>query len=472
MLEISQKKTPYNEEAEQYVLGGILNDNQSFENINEFLHEDHFYSEIHKKIYFFIKQFLSKSLVASPITMKSLFEKDEIFKEVEGHKYLYQISSIAMNSNNILDYAKIVYELATRRELIKIGKKITDTAYDPQNKLNADEQIEAGEQELFELASKNLSGSKMQTLSFTMLKSLQNIEYIKKNNDSILGISTGFDDLDHILSGLQSSDLIILAARPSMGKTALALNMAINSAQKLRRGEKTTVGFFSLEMSSEQLATRALSMISEVSSMKLRNGHFTMDEWENKIMPASKELQDLSFLIDDAPALSISALRTRARRMKRQHNLSVLYVDYLQLLRSSSRQADGNRVIEVSEVSQGLKAIAKELNIPVIALSQLSRAVEQREDKRPQLSDLRESGSIEQDADIVMFLYREAYYLKRKEPVDDNQERHNLWLNKVSAVDNLAQIIIAKQRNGPIGNVTLYYDDRTTKFKNYLDLSK
>ncbi|MEK6734173.1 MAG: replicative DNA helicase, partial [Pseudomonadota bacterium] len=334
------------------------------------------------------------------------------------------------------------------------------------------------EQELFNLGTLGReSNANFAAIKSSLTIALEKIQVAFKRQEHITGISTGFLDLDKYLCGMQNSDLLILAGRPSMGKTALAINLALNSCFYLRDHHKKnkdeeevtpSVGFFSLEMSSEQLATRMMAIISEVHSSNLRSGQISESDF-TKIVKASKDLAELSFFIDDTPSVSIAALRTRARRMKRRHNLSLLVIDYLQLIRGSSKSSEDSRVQEISEITQGLKAIAKELNIPVIALSQLSRAVEQREDKRPLLSDLRESGSIEQDADIVMFIYRDEYYLVRKQPKEGTSE-YEKWQSDMNKVTNVAEVIIAKQRNGPVGGVKLHFDSRTTKFDNHIDI--
>ncbi len=322
------------------------------------------------------------------------------------------------------------------------------------------------------------SNANFRAIKSSLGVALEKIQLAFKRQEKITGISTGFIDIDKLLCGMQNSDLIILAARPSMGKTALAVNLALNACLHMRQSNKMdpekdaspppSVGFFSLEMSSEQLATRMMAISSEVHSSNLRSGQITENDF-TKIVKASKDLAELSFFIDDTPSISIAALRTRARRMKRRHNLGLLVIDYLQLIKGSSKSSEGNRVQEISEITQGLKAIAKEINIPVIALSQLSRAVEQREDKRPLLSDLRESGSIEQDADIVMFIYRDEYYLVRKQPQEGTAE-YEKWQAEMNKVTNTAEVIIAKQRNGPIGSAKLHFDSRTTKFDNHIDI--
>jgi replicative DNA helicase len=351
--------------------------------------------------------------------------------------------------------------------LIQIGENIVNTAYDSTLENTGAEQLEMAESKLYQLASEGINEKSFVSIKEHVASSLDSINRAMKNSDHVTGISTGLIDLDTKLSGFHNSDLVIIAGRPGMGKTAFAINFAFNACRSLLKKTepdlpKPSVGFFSLEMSSEQLSTRLLSMLTKVDSSLLRSGKVN-EEHYNDLRRAATELAQMPFFIDDTPALTISAVRTRARKLKRKHNLGILFIDYLQLLRGSNKSE--NRVIEVSEITQGLKALAKELNVPVIALAQLSRAVEQREDKRPMLSDLRESGSIEQDADVVMFLYREEYYLRRQEPKQDDV-KYSEWVDKLSKVHNFAEILVAKHRNGAIGNVPVYYEDRYSTVSN------
>ena len=407
-------------------------------------------------------------MIATPVTLKNHFDKDEALVSIGGAEYLARLAGLSAMVINIADYARTVYDLAVRRKLIEIGGDIVNDAFDKEIELTAAQQIEQAEQTLYTLASEGRSGSGFVMLKKSLKEAIDRAQLAYKHHGKVSGISSGFVDMDALLGGLQDSDLLILAGRPSMGKTALAINIALNACNYLCEITKDqapkSVGFFSLEMSSEQLAARMLSMISKVNAAKLRTGNLTDDDFTH-IVRANKEMQELPFFIDDTPALTISALRTRARRLKRKHNLGLLVIDYLQLVRGTTKAGEGNRVQEISEITQGLKAIAKELNIPVIALSQLSRAVEQREDKHPQLSDLRESGSIEQDSDIVMFIYRDEYYESRKEPRVGTPE-HDAWQARMDEVMNISEVIIAKQRHGPIGAVKLYFDSNTTKFSN------
>ena len=459
---------PSNIQAEQMLLGAILTNNELLNYVSEFLRLEHFFEPIHQKIYNAIEAITEKGLIATPITLRSMLTQDELFQKIEGAEYLAKLITMSMMVINPIDYGKIIYDLAIKRNLINIGEEVVNNAYNSSLEVEAKEQIEHAEAKLYNLASKGLNEKSFTKIGISISESLANINRAMKNNDHVIGISTGLIDLDNKLFGFHNSDLIILAGRPSMGKTAFAINLALNACNNMRlknirdNQEIQSVGFFSLEMSSEQLTTRLLSMCAEIDSTSLRTGVLGEEKY-NRLRKEANTLSELQFFIDDTPALSITTIRTRARRMKRQHNLGILFIDYLQLIRGVSKAE--NRVSEIAEITQGLKAIAKELNIPVIALSQLSRAVELREDKKPMLSDLRESGTIEQDADIVMFIYREEYYLTRKEP-SAGDAKHAEWLDKLSKVYNIADIIVAKHRNGPIGNVSLYYDSQYSKFSN------
>ncbi|MEY4463061.1 MAG: hypothetical protein RLZZ81_32 [Pseudomonadota bacterium] len=467
-LPIPKRRLPYNTQAEQMLLGAILTNNELLSYVSEFLRLEHFFEPIHQKIYNAIEKINEKGLIATPITLRSMLTHDELFKEMEETEYLAKLITMSMMVINPVDYGKIIYDLAIKRNLINIGEEVVNNAYNSSLEVEAKEQIEHAEAKLYDLASEGLNEKSFTKIGISISESLASINRAMKNNDHVIGISTGLLDLDNKLFGFHNSDLVILAGRPSMGKTAFAINLALNACNNMRlknirdNQEIQSVGFFSLEMSSEQLTTRLLSMCAEIDSTSLRTGILGEEKY-NRLRKEANTLSELQFFIDDTPALSISAIRTRARRMKRKHNLGILFIDYLQLIRGASKSE--NRVSEISEITQGLKAIAKELNIPVIALSQLSRAVELREDKKPMLSDLRESGTIEQDADIVMFIYREEYYLTRKEPAAGDV-KHAEWLDKLNKVYNIADIIVAKHRNGPVGNVPLYYDSQYSKFSN------
>ena len=456
-----ERVLPANIKAEQMLLGAVLINPTLIEQINEFLRAEHFFEPLHQKIYNSIEIISDKGLTPSVIALKSMLDKEPLFIELKGEEYLIKLTTMAMVVINPHDYGKIIFDLAIKRNLIQIGEDIVNTAYDSTLENTGTEQLEMAESKLYHLASEGINEKSFISIKDHVVSSLDSINRAMKNSDHVTGISTGLIDLDTKLSGFHNSDLVIIAGRPGMGKTAFAINFAFNACRSLLTKTepdllKPSVGFFSLEMSSEQLSTRLLSMLTKVDSSLLRSGKVN-EEHYNDLRRAATELAQMPFFIDDTPALTISAVRTRARKLKRKHNLGILFIDYLQLLRGSNKSE--NRVIEVSEITQGLKALAKELNIPVIALAQLSRAVEQREDKRPMLSDLRESGSIEQDADVVMFLYREEYYLRRQEPKQDDV-KYSDWVDKLSKVHNFAEILVAKHRNGAIGNVPVYYEDR------------
>lgn len=463
----TQREIPANVQAEQMLIGAIMINNEALNKVSEFLLPEHFYEPIHQKIYAAIGSILDKGISASPISLKSMLSNDEQFQQIGGSDYLGKLATIAMTVINVYDYGHIIYDLALKRNLINIGEEIVNIAYESGLDHSANDQIEEAEHRLFNLASDGSTDRGFLNIRDSVAISLDQISQAMKSSDHITGITTGYTDLDKKLSGFHNSDLLILAGRPSMGKTAFAINLAINACQALKNkhkdGPPPSVGFFSLEMSSEQLTTRILSMQTSIDSSALRAGRIG-EEHYNVLRKQATELGGLPLFIDDTPALSIAAIRTRARRLKRKNNLGILFIDYLQLIRGSTKNE--NRVLEVSEITQGLKALAKELNIPIIALSQLSRAVEQRDDKRPMLSDLRESGAIEQDADIVMFIYREEYYLTRKEPTAGTPQ-YTEWLEHLNKVHNLAEIIVAKHRNGAIGIVQLFYDGSYSRFGNY-----
>ncbi len=461
-----------NLEAEQSLLGTIILNNEYLSRVLEFLLPEHFYEPAHQKIYAQIIHNVEKvSIVANQITLKQFFENDENIKAIGGAKYLSTLLASASGIFDIADYGRIIYDLALKRKLVMIGEDVVNRVYKTENNLSAQDQIEQAEANLFDLAEKGGNGkSDFRNISFSIKETLDKTLLARKRDSHISGVSTGFADLDKMLSGLQQSDLFILAGRPSMGKTAIAINIAVNACKFLNpdlddKKNLKAVGFFSLEMSSDQLASRILSMECSINATKFRTGQLSENEWE-VVATRSAEIAKMPFFIDDTPALSISAIRTRARRMLRKNNLGLLVIDYLQLIRGTSSRSAENRVQEVSEITQGLKAIAKELNIPVIALSQLSRAVEQREDKRPQLSDLRESGSIEQDADVVAFIYRDSYYKERTRPPENEVDKFQKWKNEMQQVAHKAEFIIAKQRNGPVGSVELFFDAEFTRFGN------
>ena len=462
---------PYNILAEQMLLGTLLVDNEALLKVADFLEADHFFDPAHKKIYAMIGTCLEKGMVANSITLKTHFDNDEALQNRGGAQYLADLSALSATIININHYGRTIYDLALRRQLITIGHEITNDAFETDQVLSAQEQIDIAEQKLFNISS---NYSERNQGLFPVNRSLHEVmneyEHALRDKGAFAGTPTNFIDLDLLLRGLQNSDLIVIAGRPSMGKTALALNIALNVAMNFQNHSpdsvRKTVGFFSLEMSSKQLTGRLLAILSGISASNMRWGSANVAEFE-LAMNASSALKDLPLLIDDTASISIASLRTRARRAKLRHNLGILFVAYLQLIRpTNTNNRDQNRVQEISEITQALKAIAKELQIPVVALSQLSRAVEQREDKRPVLADLRESGSIEQDADIVMFLYREEYYLKRKEPAVVGTDSYKGWLHEMNQVTGTCEIIVSKHRNGPVGNVMLHFDPNLTKFSN------
>ncbi len=455
------KELPNNIEAEQAVIGSILVSNDIFDEVNTIISSVNFYDPMHQKIFEAMESLIYKGMLANPITLKNYFEDEK--DDLNVPEYLVKITKFSTSVRQAIEYSKIIYDMFVRRELIKISEQTIDSA--KLNDLDTSGQsiIESSERLLFDLAEKGSFNSSLVKFDEAMKQTIEMASAAYKNEEGIVGVPTGLRDLDDKLGGLHQSDLIIIAGRPSMGKTSLATNIAFNAAQKLQEnGKKSSVAFFSLEMSSEQLSTRIISEQARISSNDIRRGRIS-DELFDKFLETSKNISELPLYIDETPAISIAALSNRARRIKRLFGLDMIVVDYIQLMRGTTFNKDG-RVQEISQITQGLKAIAKELSVPVVALSQLSRQVEQRDDHKPQLADLRESGSIEQDADVVMFVYREGYYLQRKEPREATVE-HAEWQAKMNEVAHLAQIIIGKQRHGPIGNVTLEFEERFTKFK-------
>ena len=454
------KELPNNIEAEQSVIGSILLANEIFDEVNTIISSKNFYDPMHQKIFAAVENLIFKGMLANPITLKNYFENEK--DEINVPDYLVKITKFSSSARQAIEYSKIIYDMFVRRELIKISETTIDIA--KLNDLNTSGQsiIENSEKLLFVLAEKGSFNSTIVKFDEAMKLTIEMASNAYKNEEGIVGVPTGLRDLDDRLGGLHQSDLVIIAGRPSMSKTALATNIAFNAASKLQDSKKkSTVAFFSLEMSSEQLSTRILSEQSRIKSNDIRRGKISEEQFD-KFIETSKNISELPLFIDETPAISVAALSNRARRIKRIYGLDLIVVDYIQLMRAVKTK-DG-RVQEISEITQGLKALAKELAVPVLALSQLSRAVEQRDDKKPLLSDLRESGSIEQDADVVMFVYREAYYLERKEPRPATVE-HAEWQAKMNEVSNLAEIIIGKQRHGPTGNVSLEFEAMFTKFR-------
>ena len=455
------KELPNNIEAEQAVIGSILVSNDIFDEINTIISSINFYDPMHQKIFEAVESLIYKGMLANPITLKNYFEDEK--DDLNVPEYLVKITKFSTSVRQAIEYSKIIYDMFVRRELIKISEQTIDSAKLNDLDTNGQSIIESSERLLFDLAEKGSFNSSLVKFDEAMKQTIEMASAAYKNEEGIVGVPTGLRDLDDKLGGLHQSDLIIIAGRPSMGKTSLATNIAFNAAQKLQEsGKKSSIAFFSLEMSSEQLSTRIISEQARISSNDIRRGRISDDQFD-KFLETSKNISELPLYIDETPAISIAALSNRARRIKRLFGLDMIVVDYIQLMRGTTFNKDG-RVQEISQITQGLKAIAKELSVPVVALSQLSRQVEQRDDHKPQLADLRESGSIEQDADVVMFVYREGYYLSRKEPREATVE-HAEWQAKMNEVAHLAQIIIGKQRHGPIGNVTLEFEERFTKFK-------
>jgi replicative DNA helicase len=455
------KELPNNIEAEQAVIGSILVSNDIFDEISTIISSINFHDPMHQKIFEAIESLIYKGMLANPITLKNYFEDEK--DDLNVPEYLVKITKFSTSVRQAVEYSKIIYDMFVRRELIKISEQTIDSAKLNELDTNGQTIIENSERLLFDLAEKGSFNSSLVRFDEAMKQTIEMASAAYKNEEGIVGVPTGLRDLDDKLGGLHQSDLIIIAGRPSMGKTSLATNIAFNAAQKLQdNGKKSSIAFFSLEMSSEQLSTRIISEQARISSNDIRRGRIS-DEQFDKFLETSKNIAELPLYIDETPAISIAAMSNRARRIKRLFGLDMVVVDYIQLMRGTTFNKDG-RVQEISQITQGLKAIAKELAVPVVALSQLSRQVEQRDDHKPQLADLRESGSIEQDADVVMFVYREGYYLQRKEPREATVE-HAEWQAKMNEVAHLAQIIIGKQRHGPIGNVTLEFEERFTKFK-------
>ncbi|MEL6548705.1 MAG: replicative DNA helicase [Pseudomonadota bacterium] len=469
----SADQMPHSIEAEQQLLGAILTNNDLYDRVASVIGPEHFYDPVHARIWETAAARITKNALASPVTLKAFLEDDEGLKELGGPAYLARLAGAAISAFAARDYAQMIYDLAIRRELIAVGHDIADRAARMDVASEPREQIVEAEQVLYKLAEQGQSDTGFQSFLKAVTDAVQVANAAYQRDGGLAGVSTGLIDMDKKLGGLHRSDLLILAGRPSMGKTSLATNIAYNIAKAYKRGlthdgqegavNGGVVGFYSLEMSAEQLAARILSEAAEIPSEQIRRGDMTEGEFR-RFVEAAKQLESCPLFIDDTPALPISQLAARARRLKRTHGLDVLIVDYLQLVRPAS--AKDSRVNEVSEITQGLKAIAKELDIPVIALSQLSRQVEARDDKRPQLSDLRESGSIEQDADVVMFVFREEYYAEREKPGDDKLDAMAEWQERMERLHGKAEVIIGKQRHGPIGTVELSFEGRFTRFGN------
>ena len=475
--DVEFRTSPHNIEAEQALLGAILVNNEACDRVSAFLGFEHFYEPLHARIYEAAATLIRAGKLASPVTLKTYFDNDEALAEIGGPAYLARLAAAATTIINAEEYGRAIYELAQRRRLITIGEDIVNDSYDAAVDSTARDLIERAEQELYTVAEAGKFGKGFIGFGAALTHAVDMAAKAYERDGGLSGISSGLRDLDRKMGGLQSSDLIVLAARPAMGKTSLATNIAYAVAKSYDFDHKTdgtldikdggVVAFFSLEMSSEQLATRIISEQAAISSERIRRGNITEDEF-HRIVQVSQELQNLPLYIDDTGGINIGQLAARARRLKRQKGIGLIVVDYLQLLSGSSRRAQEGRVQEITEITTGLKALAKELNVPVLALSQLSRQVEQRDDKRPQLADLRESGSIEQDADVVMFIFREEYYLQRRQPRENTPEFFE-WQEEMDRVTGLAEVIIGKQRHGPTGTVMLQFDGDVTKFQDYVD---
>jgi replicative DNA helicase len=476
---------PCNVEAEAALLGALMIDNRIAEDVQLRLRADHFHDPLHGRVYDAVLKLVDRNMIANPVTLRPMFEADEGMRAMGGPSYLVQLTSSGAGLIGARDFATQIYELALLRALIGVGREMVEKAVDTSEAVDPKSQIEDAEVALYRVAEEGGGEGSVKTFAQATRAAVEQAERALNSGGHLSGITTGLDSVNGRIGGLHRSDLIILAGRPGMGKTALATNIAFNAAQRLVRDKEdgidpaksvgAGVAFFSLEMSADQLATRILSEQSGISSENLRMGKISQQDFRN-LARAAGELETLPLYIDDTPGLTIAALRTRARRLKRRHGIDLIVVDYLQLLQGSTKASGDGRVQEISEISRGLKTLAKELHVPVIALSQLSRAVEQREDKRPQLSDLRESGSIEQDADIVLFVYREEYYTASREPKrpmdgDDARtfEQHDQWARDMERVFGLSELIIAKQRHGATGKVKLKFEAKITRFSDYAD---
>ena len=482
---------PHNYEAEQALIGAILVRNTAYERVSEFLRAEHFADAVHGRVFGAAGRLIERGQIANPVTLKQYFEQDGALTEVGGVQYLARLAASAVTTINAEHYARNVYDLYLRRALIDLGDEVVNTAFESDIDRTALDQIENAEKKLFDLATTGDVESGFRAFPSTLKKAVEMAEAAYKRDGRLTGIPTRLVDIDRLLGGLQPSDLLILAGRPGMGKTALATNIAFNAAKayreerdesgNMRAVDGAVVGFFSLEMSAEQLAMRVLAEESGVRSDLIRRGQLTDGDFE-RMVQASQTLERIPMFIDDTPGLTVTTLRTRARRLKRQHGLSLIVVDYLQLLQPGGASRYDSRVLEISEITRGLKILAKEINVPVLALSQLSRAVEQRDDKRPQLADLRESGSIEQDADVVMFIFREEYYWRKNNPQPrwakegdpdaSHYQKLEEWNAEFQEFKGKAEIIVAKQRHGPTDTVNLYFDEAFTKFGNFITSDK
>jgi replicative DNA helicase len=471
--EDTERKGLYNIEAEQIILGKIILNNDYFTKVADYLAEEYFYESAHREIYKYIANTIQKSsIVADSITLKNFFNSNEILTSIGGSNYLSILLVVSVGIFDVVSYAKLIQDLAIKRSLAIIGEDIVNNVYKQGGELGtAQEQIEVAESRLFELSDKNDNGKGFIKINTSLASTIENIKIAKQREGHISGVGCGLTDIDKTLGGFQKSDLIILGGRPSMGKTTLGINIAYNVALNFLKeyketGIKKSVGFFSLEMPSEQISAKILSIETGIGTEKFRSGDINEDELV-KITNRAEIIANVPLFIDDTPALTINTIKTRTRRLIKQENLSFLMIDYLGLMRGTNKKSEASRVHEISEITQGLKAIAKEFQIPVVALSQLSRDNEKRENRRPQLSDLRDSGSIEQDADVVMFIYREAYYVEKERPSKEEESKMYAWTNKMNEIRNKSEVIIAKHRNGPIGTIELYFNADASKFRDW-----
>ena len=456
----------HNLEAEQALLGALLLNNDAFEHVSDFLRAEHFSHPVHVRIFENIQRLIHRGQIADPITLKDIMAQDEPLKAAGGPGYLVDLAASVMSIVSTADYGRLIYDLYLRRQLISISHDVVQEVRNFDLDQTASQHIENTEKKLYDLAMKGQAGNGAVAFNQALIKAVETAEIAFKRDSHVVGVTSGLIDLDKALGGLHPSDLLILAGRPSMGKTALATNIAFNAALSHLNNQRegAPVAFFSLEMSAEQLATRILASEAKISSDRIRRGEISSQDFP-LFVEISRQIHNIPLFIDDTPSLNIMSLRNRARRLQRQHNIGLIVIDYLQLLEGSQRRNGDNRVQEISEITRALKGLAKELNVPVLALSQLSRAVEQRDDKRPQLADLRESGSIEQDADVVMFVFREEYYESRKQP-PEGTEKYAEWQHRMAAVYNKAEIILAKQRHGPVGTIKMFFDGKLTRFGN------
>jgi replicative DNA helicase len=467
------RSAPHNIEAEQALLGAILVNNEAFYRVSDFLKPEHFFEPIHQKIYQLTGDLVRAGKVATPVTLKTFMGADTDIGGMSVSQYLARLAAEATTIINAEDYGQTIYDLSVRRALIIVGEDMVNVAYDAPVDFSPRNQIEDAERRLYELAETGRYDGGFQRFANALTTAIDMAAHAFQRDGKLSGLATGLDDLDRMMGGLQPSDLIILAGRPGMGKTALATNIGYNVAKRWAGevrpdGHTVTtnggiVGFFSLEMSAEQLATRIISEQTLIPSHQIRRGNISEADFE-KIKDHSIELQNLKLFVDETGGLSVAQLAARARRLKRQRGLDLLIIDYLQLLQGSTRRSAENRVQEITEITTKLKALAKELQVPILALSQLSRQVESRDDKRPQLSDLRESGSIEQDADVVMFVFREEYYHQMRKPLETNREKFAEWLAEGEKVHGKAEVIVGKQRHGPTGTIELQFDGAVTRF--------